>query len=466
MSLALTRRSRLLAAAGIGLVAALAFAGCSTTSGGGSSASGSSPTTGSSPTGDSSSTAAASACKKSDGPVTLQYWTWGAGYKKAADLWNSTHPDVQVKFSEIPTGNAGGYQKMTNAVQAGTAPDVGFLEFDTIPAFHGQDAIINIADCLDKSATADFVPSVWSQVTLGEKDAVYALPIGSGPMALYYRADLLKKYDITVPKTWDEFAAAAEKVHKADPTVYLANFPLNSPNWFTGMVSQAGSQWFSADGSSWTVSMDGADSKKVASYWQKLVDEGSVSTLPDFSPEWNSAVASGKLLTWPSAVWGAGVVKAAAPDQAGDWAVAQLPNWGTSSVSASWGGGGLSVLKGSKHPYEAAQFALWMATDPGALKILNTEVGIYPTTNTLLSNSIFTSPDAYFGGQKIFDEFKTATANLPNFTWGPDMSDTYAAISDALAQANQAGSRDYAGALTKAQDKVTATLKQKGISVK
>lgn len=402
------------------------------------------------------------ACTPSDGPVTLEYWTWGAGYEAAADLWNEKNPDIQVQFSEIPVGISGGYQKMSNAVQAGEAPDVAFVEFDAVPAFRSEGSIINIADCLAAGATDDFIPAIWDQFTLGESDAAYGLPIGGGPMALYYRTDLLEQYGIDVPTTWDEFADAARAVNAADPDVYLANFPLNAPNWFTGLVAQTGTQWFTNDGSAWSVELDGADSQQVAAYWQELIDEGVVSTINDFSPEWNSAVAESRLLTWPSAVWGAGIVKAAAPDQSGLWGVAQLPNWG-SPVSAAWGGGGLAVMSGTEHPYEASQFALWMATDPEALAILNAAIGIYPTTNALLADPIFDSEDEFFGGQNVFNEFKTATENLPSFAWGPDMAATYTAISDSLAVANQEGSRDFVGALTAAQAQLLAALEQKGV---
>ena len=43
-------------------------------------------------------------------------------------------------------------------------------------------------------------------------------------MGMLYRKDIFDKYGIQVPTTWDEFAAAARKLHAADPNVYLTNF--------------------------------------------------------------------------------------------------------------------------------------------------------------------------------------------------------------------------------------------------
>jgi len=42
-------------------------------------------------------------------------------------------------------------------------------------------------------------------------------------MGLLYRKDIFDKYGITPPKTWDDFAAAARKLHSADPKVYITN---------------------------------------------------------------------------------------------------------------------------------------------------------------------------------------------------------------------------------------------------
>ena len=47
------------------------------------------------------------------------------------------------------------------------------------------------------------------------------LPQDSGPMAMFYNKTLFDKYGIAVPKTWDEYVAAAQKLHAADPNAYI-----------------------------------------------------------------------------------------------------------------------------------------------------------------------------------------------------------------------------------------------------
>src|SRR6202034_3462003 len=101
----------------------------------------------------------------------------------------------------------------------------------------------------------------WNPVTLGST-ALYGLPQHAAPMALIYRADRFKKYGLTVPTTWAQFAADATKLHSEAPGVYLGSFSSVDPGEFAGLTQQAGAQWWSASGSTWTVGIDDAASQK------------------------------------------------------------------------------------------------------------------------------------------------------------------------------------------------------------
>ena len=63
-------------------------------------------------------------------------------------------------------------------------------------------------------------------------------------MGMLYRKDIFDKYGIDVPKTWDEFAAAARKLHAADPNVYLTNLAANQNGAWMGLLWQAGAKPF------------------------------------------------------------------------------------------------------------------------------------------------------------------------------------------------------------------------------
>ena len=188
-------------------------------------------------------------------------------------------------------------------------------------------------------------------------------------MAMFYRADLFEQAGIEVPTTWEEYAAAADQIRGEGG--YIHNFQRADVNWFAGLVWQAGGQWFSSEDDGWEVNLTGEESMQVAEYWQGLLEDDLVSTVPSFSDEWNASISQGEQWTWVSAVWGTRQLQSAAPDSAGKWAVAPMPQWEEGQSAASnWGGSTTAVLKGSDHPYEASQFALWLNTDPEALALV------------------------------------------------------------------------------------------------
>lgn len=435
-------------AAGVVLLATLALAGCSATGGGDGTA------------------ADADACKPSTGKVDLEFTSWIPGIEDAVALWNSENPDIQVKVQTGPNGNSGTYQNFFNQLKAGNAPDLGQIEYDALPNFRVQDGLEDIGVCSEVAAAKDsFVPWTWGQVTLGTEDSVYGVPQDSGPMALFYRSDLFEANNIPVPTTWAEYKDAAKKVRAAGG--YITNFSQSDINQFAGFVWQADGQWFQNNGDEWTVDLTSDASKQVADYWQDLIDEDLVSTVPAWTDEWNNAYNSGNVWSWNSAVWGANSIASGAPDTAGKWSVAPAPQWNAGEEKAgNWGGSSVAVFKGTDHLYEASKFALWLNTSDESLTLLNKSANIYPATTEGLKLPSLQEGVEFYGGQKIYDVFADAATQVnPDFVWGPTMTQTYADVSDGF-KAAVTGDGTLFDALTDGQKSTIDAMKAQSIPVK
>ncbi|MFC7845129.1 ABC transporter substrate-binding protein [Streptomyces sp. NPDC001046] len=387
--------------------------------------------------GDKADGAAGASCKPSSGKVTLDYWSWVPGMQKAVDLWNSENPDIQVKLKTTPSGNAGTYQNLSNALKAGKAPDLGQVEYDSLASFRLKEGLTDISSCPGVEEAGDkFVDWTWSQAEFGAdgKDGVWAVPQDTGPMALFYRKDVYDKLGLKAPTTWDEYAEQARTLKKDGK--YITHFSQTDPNWFTGLLWQNKATMFERDGDAWKVTVDRPESRQVADYWQKLIDDKLVATdLQGFSPALYKAWNSGEVVTWVSAAWGYSTIRDNAKSTAGKWAVAPMPQWQEGGQQAgNWGGSTTTVMSGTKHPAEAAKFALWLNTDAEALEILNREGGLYPAAKAGLDLPALKEPVDFYGKQKIFDVFAQASAGVDtNFTWGPTMTDTYRFLSDGTA---------------------------------
>lgn len=88
---------------------------------------------------------ASSTAAKKTGEVT--FWSFVKGSDKVAEAFNRSHPDIKVTFETVPSGQEY-YSKLTNAVKAGTAPDVAVVEFPHLPEFAAQGKVEDLTGLL------------------------------------------------------------------------------------------------------------------------------------------------------------------------------------------------------------------------------------------------------------------------------------------------------------------------------
>ncbi|KHL18798.1 multiple sugar transport system substrate-binding protein [Mumia flava] len=398
--------------------------------------------------------------------VTLTFSSWVPGMQETVDLWNENNPDIQVKYKEVVGGNEGTYQAYSNQIKAGTTGDIGMVEFDNLASFRLQDGLYDIGGCEPwQEAEGDFVDWTVSQVSFGEDGSAYGVPMDVGPMALYYRKDLFEQNDIGVPTTWDEYYEAAKKIKALGATI--GDFPPDQPAWFTSLAWQNGATWFSEDGGTWTVSLNDDATEQVADYWQKLLDERLLDTVPGLGdPQWN-ALDNGKEWSIIGAAWTTKLLENSAPKTAGKWAVAPMPQWEAGDNAAgNWGGSNAVVFKNTEHPYEAAKFATWAFSAPEALALNNKNGGQYPaTTEGQASLPALTEGLPYYGDQKVWEVFAEASKGVdPSFQWGPTMTQTYSDLGNGLGQAVN-GQATLADALEEAQSKTVDTMEAQSLDV-
>ncbi|NUW41269.1 ABC transporter substrate-binding protein [Nonomuraea rhodomycinica] len=415
----------------------------------------------------SSAEAPSSGTASDGGPVTLQVWTWNLKgtdprAKAVIDKYHQLHPDVTVKLAEVG-GTAETASKLLAADKAGDTPDVVQLEYRGVPAVVTAGAVKDItADVAGVKAGIE--PNIWALTTFDGQ--VYGVPQDIGPMVLTYRKDLFDKYGAKVPTTWAEYAKAAEQIHKKDPSVYIASFSAAQLEFFAAQAAQAGAQWWSNDGKTWKVGIDSEASLKTADFWQDLVERDLVKVEPLLTPEWNAQVNSGKLLSWAAAAWAPNVIYSVAPDTAGTWESAPLPQWTPGDPAVPFlGGSAFLVPAKSKHAKEAAAFAAWLgASDEGSKAQLSLD--IYPGGNAGRQATLTHEPPRLMPQQKDFYQvtdqvIKNTTIPV---TWGPNVNVAQTAFGDAL-NAAALNKTSFRAVYQATQQAVVADLQKSGYTV-
>jgi multiple sugar transport system substrate-binding protein len=400
-------------------------------------------------------------------PTTLTFWTWVPGISQEIAIFEKQYPAIKVNVVNPGQGTPL-YTKLRTALDAGKGtPDVAQVEYQYVPTFAILNAFIDLRPYGAAANAGLFVDWVWQQVT-GPNGEIYAYPQDTGPMGMLYREDIFAAHGISVPATWDDFATAARKLHAADPSIYLTNMADNEVAAWHGLMWQAGSRPYTVKGSSTVgLAVNDAASQKVATYWGGLVDDGVVSTDPDFTSNWYQGLDTGKYATWLTAAWAPVFLAGSIKSTSGKWRVAPLPQWSAGEqVSGNWGGSTNGVIKGTQNPIAAAKLAEFLNTDPQTTAMFNTQQSLFPSLKSLLSSTSFSGlKSPFFGGQQVNQLFAqiSDTVNV-NWQWPPfldqSVTDWTATVGKALADKDNA-----AAATGQWESQLVAYAKNQGFNV-
>ena len=443
-------KSKFIAAAGVVAVAAAALTGC---------ASG-------------SSSEAASCTNKIVNADAKQVtvWAWYPEFEQVVDLFNNTHDDVQVCWTNAGQGNDE-YTKFSTTIEAGSgAADVIQLENEVISSFSIRKALADISEYGAADVKDNYTEGAWKDVSSG--DSVYAIPVDSGPMGMLYRKDIFDANGIAVPTTWAEFATAAAQLKSSASGGVLVNYPTNGRAFNQALFAQAGSTPFVYDNSKPTeVSIDVNDdaSKSVLAYWDGLIKDDLVTTDDAFTADYNTSLVDGTYAVYLAAAWGPGYLQGLSDaDADAEWRVAPLPQWDASApVQANWGGSSFAVTSQAKDAEAAAIVAKEIFGTEEAWKIGVEKSGLFPTYKPVLDSDYFANLEyPFFGGQQINkDVFLNAAAGYSGFTFSPFQNYAFDQLTEEQYAMVQ-GEKDSAQALDDLQDSLVKYATEQGFTVK
>lgn len=366
----------------------------------------------------------------------VTFWSALRGSQEVVDAFNRTHRTIQVDFQQIPSGPQGGYAKLSNASRAGNAPDVATIEYPQVPGFAIDGVALELTDLLSDGLRAKLLPQALGLTTFEKR--VFSLPLDVEPMVMHYRSDLFAEYGIEVPRTWDAFEKASRTVRAKAPGRRLSAFATDGGSQFAAFAWQAGAQWFDTRGGAWNVSLADEPTRRVAAYWQRMIDEDLVVMSPVDSRAYDAQLSSGEVLVRLSGAWDAGAQMKARPGQKGKWAVAPLPQWGASDPAlGTHGGSTFAVTSSSDHPEAALEFIEWQVSHPDALlaRLSSGASSQYPAAPGLVAVGRKAFDRGYYSGQDIYTLFDQEAHKIRDgWTWGPRMTATQKVMQDGFAR--------------------------------
>ena len=137
---------------------------------------------------------------------------WKNLYDASINDFEKDNPSVDVQV--IPAGWDEANSKLVSLIQAKDAPDIIITGSRSLRQFAEMGAIEKLDTYMTDSFKEGRVENVLNTANINGSQ--YGIPLAFSSRALYYRTDLIE----TVPTTWDELLATAEKVTKENPGIY------------------------------------------------------------------------------------------------------------------------------------------------------------------------------------------------------------------------------------------------------
>jgi multiple sugar transport system substrate-binding protein len=381
--------------------------------------------------------------------VTINVWAWDQSITPVVAAFEKAYPNITVKLTNTGTGTDA-YTALSNAIAAGSgAPDVAQIEYYALPQYEIQKQVQDLSSYGAKDYQSFYTPGTWASVNID--NGVYALPMDSGPMALFYNKAVFDKAGITTPPTtWDEYYQDAKKIKTAGSYITSDS---GDAGLFDSMVWASGGDPFTTEGTDVTVNLTGdAGTKKWIDYWQKMIDEGLIDTKTvGWTDDWNRGLGDGSIASLLTGAWMPANLVSGAPDAAGDWRVAQMPTWTEGDTSNSENGGSsLAMLASSQQKDAAWKFIDFTNHSADGVKI-RVDYGAFPSDNDSLKDqdwldkTEWKDPDgndiAYFGDQKVNQELAKAAADvIPGYHFLPFEVYARGVFADTAGQAFTGGS--------------------------
>lgn len=340
---------------------------------------------------------------------TVTVWAWEPTLKQVAADFEKAHPKVEIDLVNAGT-NSEQYKALDNAVSAKKGvPDVAQIEYYALGQYSLTKGVSDLSRFGADKLSDQYSPGPWNAVTDG--DGVYALPMDSGPMALFYNKKVFDKYGIEVPATWDEYVEAARKLHKADPKAYITN-DIGEAGATTSLLWQAGSRPYQVDGTKVKIDFTDKGAKEYTDTWQKLLDEKLVAPINSWTDEWYQGLGDGTIATLSTGAWMPANFVSGVKNASGDWRVAPLPQWNAGEkAGAENGGSALALPELGRNKELAYAFVEYANSGEGVKTRL--EGGAFPATTEDLNSSEFQNTEfPYFGGQKANEIFADSAAHV------------------------------------------------------
>lgn len=359
------------------------------------------------------------------GAVDLRLWTHDPGYATffteaatdptlvAGSPWQTTVDVTSIAPQDIVS------RLITQAVAQRPLPDLAGLVIDQFPRVMRAGIAENLFVDLT-SRTQALGDGLLKTQPYSVDGRVYAIESDNSISVMFYRADLFDELGIPADvATWEELVEiGGEVAARTGQAIGMVSNGDNGAivNGFVQLLLQRGGGLYDADG---TLTVESDEAVEVLELMATGVRNGAFLALADpyggavAAALKNSELVATVMPNWYE-VYG---LQANVPDQTGLWRARTVPAFaGGGHVASTLGGTAFAVLK-DQPGTEAALDLLERTYLTPEGQLARYSAGAYmPTLTELYDAPEFQQiTDPYLGGQRVFEVFSAAAADMPVF---------------------------------------------------
>lgn len=384
--------------------------------------------------GSSSSSPSGGASAGADAKADLVLTTWNipadlVAYKKFADAYKQTHPNVNITVQTTPNGDFNQY--LSTQLAGGHAPDIIRNTWQQIGRWAKNGGFVALDDYLPADYGKDFGATFWSAAQLNGK--VHGIPQHTDTFGTYYRTDVLDKIGVKPPAkladawTWDQFLALAREVKQATGKAGLSyGFEgVNTAYRWLPFLYMHGGKLMEDDGV--TPAIDNQLGIEAIAWFQSLYNEGLIPKSNTIKGSTTASVentlVTGQVGLMIFGDWIMGdISKGLKQDK---WDVTYMPR--DASAASDLGGNLLSVSKSSKNPAVAADFIQFVCNQANMKTFCETDLFLPVRT------SLSSAPLDFASQKKQMSLFTEQATTVPAAMAKVETLPSFAAINQVLA---------------------------------
>ena len=330
----------------------------------------------------------------------LTVWGWNVAAKalmEAAKTFNEKYPKIKINVQEFG-GGLSAYERYGVVLASGKEiPDLMQIESDYVATYVEAypQHFLDLKNYIDIEGKVDPSKVPTSYDTHGK---LVAIPWDSGPVVMFYRADMFAEAGIDPNSivTYDDYIAAGKKLQAKFPNTKMNGFYFSKEEPFWSALLVQNNVFYLNTKGEITISSD--KSIEALRMVKKQIDEGIVLN----TVNWDGAIRASKnneIATQIIGGWWAGTIKDQMPEMKGKWKIMPIPAYTKNGIRASSGGGSELAVTASEPLKQAAaiEFIKETLMNVDTQLMMYEKFGLFPSYLPVYDDPRFQEPDPYFG---------------------------------------------------------------------